>query len=409
MEATTFARRLFLLLPLVALGLSALPASAAPDPRDWNAVVAQARGQTVYFNAWGGEPRINAFIAGVGRDLESRFGIRLVHVKLGETAEAVSRVIAEKAAGNGDNGAVDLIWINGENFAALKRNGLLFGPWAEQLPNFPLTDPEANPALRSDFTVPVEGYEAPWLKAQIVFYHDAARTPEPPKSMPALLAWARANPGRFAYPLPSQFLGMSFVKQALTELTPDRGGLAKPVDEATFAALTAPLWTFLDALHPHLWRAGRAFPANAAQLRRLVADGETRIGFSFDPAEASAAIAAGDFPPTMRGYVHDGGTIGNISYLAIPFNARNAAGAMVLANLLLSPEMQARMQDPAIWGAATVLAVPGLPPTERRRFEALDLGPATLRPEQLGTPLPEPHPSWVARLEREWTRRYSAR
>ncbi len=45
-----------------AIGLSA-PAPAASDPGDWEAVLAEARGQTVYWHAWGGDQRINAFIA----------------------------------------------------------------------------------------------------------------------------------------------------------------------------------------------------------------------------------------------------------------------------------------------------------------------------------------------------------
>jgi putative thiamine transport system substrate-binding protein len=64
----------------------------------------------------------------------------MTHVRLSDTADAVSRILAEKQAGNTDRGAVDLLWLNGENFASLKTNDLLFGPWAEQLPNFAWTD-----------------------------------------------------------------------------------------------------------------------------------------------------------------------------------------------------------------------------------------------------------------------------
>ena len=44
------------------------PARAVPDPANWPAVLAEARGQTVYFHAWGGEPRINDYIAWAGAD-----------------------------------------------------------------------------------------------------------------------------------------------------------------------------------------------------------------------------------------------------------------------------------------------------------------------------------------------------
>jgi len=397
---------LLALAAVIAVGSHAL---AELDPAKWSAVAEEARGQTVYWNAWAGESRINDYIAWAGREVEARYGFKVVHVKIGDTAEAVARVVGEKAAGNTAAGAVDMIWINGENFSSMKRNGLLFGPWAEALPNFALTDPDNNRGVREDFTVPVEGFEAPWGKAQIVLYYDAARLNAPPKSMTALLAWAKANPGRFAYPLPPDFLGSTFLKQALMELSPDREALYRPAEDAIYGRATAPLWAFLDQLHPNLWRGGMAFPGNSSGLRRLVADNEIDIGFSFHPAEASAAIANGELPDTVRTYILDGGTIGNVSFLAIPFNGTHKAGALILANFLLSPEAQAHKEDPATWGSSTVLAMNKLSSEQKALFDRLDLGKAALRPEELGAILPEPHPSWMERLEKDWAGRYSGR
>lgn len=397
---------------LLAAALSLLPFAAAgsdPDPREWSGVLREARGQTVYWNAWAGDPRINDYISWAGEQVAGRHGVQVVHVKLTDTAEAVSRILAEKTGGRTDDGSVDLIWINGENFASMKRNGLLFGPWAEDLPNFPLTAPGDNPAVREDFTIPVEGYEAPWGKAQLVFYHDSAFTVAPPRTMPELLAWARANPGRFTYPLPPNFLGSTFLKQTLLGLAQDQKPLYRPVDPAAFDTVTAPLWAFLDALHPLLWREGKAFPASGPELRRMMGDGEISLAVSFSPSEASAAILNGQLPATVRTSVLDGGTIGNVSFVAIPFNAAHKAGAMVLANFLLSPEAQARKQDPAVWGAATVLALDRLPAADRALFDRLALGPATLPPDALGTILREPHPSWMEELERAWSVRYTSR
>jgi putative thiamine transport system substrate-binding protein len=387
-------------------GIAAPARAADPDPTDWSAVEGAASGQTVYWNAWGGEPRINDYIAWTAREVQARFGVRLVHVKLADTAEAVSRVLAEKAAGTVAGGAIDLIWLNGENFAAMKREGLLFGPWAESLPNFALTDPDTNPAVRADFSVPTDGLESPWGKAQLVFFHDTAVLTDPPRDMGALLRWAQANPGRFTYPQPPDFLGSTFLKQALLDLSGDRAPLEHPVEEADFDAVTAPLWSWLDALHPHLWRQARAFPRNSADKRRLFSDGETDIGFAFNPAEPSAAIANGEVPDTVRSFVLDGGTIGNIHFVAIPFNAAHRAGAMVIANLILDPEVQAHAQDPAILGFQTVLDLQALTPEDRARFDALELGVATLSPADLGPVLLEPHASWMTRIAQDWTSRY---
>lgn len=397
-----------ILTSLAALAVAA-PLTAhevVPDPRDWGAITGAAEGQTVYWHAWGGSNATNDYIAWAGDQVEARYGVTVEHVKLKDTSDAVSRVIAEKSAGKDAGGAVDLIWINGENFAAMKEQGLLFGPWAEDLPNWQFVDVEGKPAVTSDFTVPTEGLEAPWGMAQIIFYHDTARLTEPPRSIPALLDWARDNPGRFAYPQPPDFVGSTFLKQAVMELTPDPSVLTEPVSEASYEAATAPLWAYLDALTPHLWRSGAAYPQSGPRLIQLMNDGEIDLALSFNPNEPSNAIANFELPGTVRSYVLDGGTIGNASFVAIPYNANAKEGALVLANFLMSPQAQAHKSDPAVWGNGTVLALDKLSPEDRATFDAIELGVATLSPDELGDALPEPHPSWMVRLEQDWTARY---
>jgi putative thiamine transport system substrate-binding protein len=385
-----------------ALGRRSASADAAPG--DFAAALAAARGQTVYFNAWGGDPRINDYILWAAAALDDRYGITLKQVKLTDTAEAVARILAEKTAGRTDGGSVDLIWINGENFAAMKSNGLLYGPFTQLLPNTGLLDVARNPTLLTDFTIPTDGLESPWGTAQFTFFYDSARVEAPPRSVRAVLPWALANPGRFTYPAPPDFIGTTFLKQALLELAIDPALLLRPAGAADVATVTAPLWQFLETLRPALWRQGKAFPESAAAQRQRVADSELDLYMAFNPADASSAIAQGLLPDTVRGYIPDGGSIANTHFLAIPFNANAKAAALVAADFLLSPEAQAHKQDPAVWGDPTVLALDRLAPEDRKRFTALPRGVAT--PEELGKALPEPHPSWVDALERGWAERY---
>ena len=385
------------------LGLAALWAGRA-WAGDWALVLAQAKGQEVFFHAWGGDPKINAFIAWVGEEAALRHGVTLTHVKLAATSDAVARVQAEQAAGKGSGGAVDLIWINGENFAAMKRAGMLYGPFAQSLPNWALVDTLGKPATVTDFTEPTQGLESPWAMAQLVFEHDSAKLADPPKSIPALADWAQANPGRFTYPQPPDYLGLTFLKQVLYALLPDPLILQRPAADAD-PALKA-LWQFLDALHPNLWRQAKAFPPNEAALGQLLADDEVGITFAFNPGRASAEIAAGTLPDTVRTFVLDGGTIGNASFVAIPFNANAAAGAQVVANLLLEPAVQARAQDASVLGFQTVLNMAALSPADRALFQDAPRGPATLSPAELGPTLLEPHASWMTQISDQWARRY---
>lgn len=391
---------------IVFAACTALPAAAQPDPSDWAAVLQEARGQTVYWHAWGGDPRINDFISWVGEEALARHGVSLTQVKLASTADAVARVVSEKQAGQDQGGAVDLIWINGENFAAMKGKGLLFGPFAEQLPNWPLVDVAGKPATRMDFTEPTMGLESPWAMAQLVFEYDSARVPAPPLGAGQLLDWAKANPGRFTYPRPPDYLGTTFLKQVLYGVIDEPDLLLQPVDPAAYDRLTAPLWAWLEEITPALWRRGQAYPANEPALGQLLADGEIDIAFAFNTGRASAAIAAGELPETIRTNTWTGGTIGNASFVAIPYNAAHAAGALVVANLLLDPQVQARAQDPDVLGFQTVLNLSALSDQDRARFDALDLGIATLAPDDLGPALPEPHASWMTRISQDWIRRY---
>lgn len=399
-----FSSRLIPLLPALLFTTPGL--AAAPDPADWEAVLDEAGGQTVYWYAWAGEQRANDYIDWVAEQVDEQFDITLTHVKVGDTSEAVSRVLAEKQAGNLDDGNVDLLWINGENFATMKANDLLFGPFAGSLPNFALTRPEHNPEVVTDFSLPTEGYESPWGRAQITFYYDSDEIPAPPQDIHALREWAEANPGRFTYPRIPDFTGSTFLKQALIELTDENEALYAPVEESDVAAITAPLWDYLDALHPHLWRSGRQFPATGPDMRSLMGNGELTLAFTFTPSEPAAAVADFELPPSTRSYVPEGGTLGNVHFVAIPFNSPHKAGAMVVADFLLSPKAQAHKQDLAVWGDRTVLDVTRLDEESQAMFALNTSNPAMLPPGALQKTLPEPHPSWMTALQDAWLARY---
>ena len=384
----------------------AAPAVATPDPQEWESVLDAADGQTVYWNAWGGDARTNRYIAWVAEQMQESYGVRVEHVKLDDTSSAVARVLGEQQAGNDSDGSIDLIWINGENFAAMREQDLLFGPFAASLPNFALTYPDENPEVVTDFTLPTEGYESPWGKAQITFYYDSAQTDTPPQSIEELLTWARANPGQFSYPRIPDFTGSTFLKQALIELTDQADALYAPVDETTFEEITAPLWAYLDELHPHLWRSGRSFPESGPNLRTLMSDGELSLAFSFYPTDAAVAVMEYELPQSVRSYVLEGGTLGNVHFVAIPYNSPHKAGAMALANFLLSPEAQAQKQSLSMWGDRSVLAIQQLEPSDQALFEQDDRHPSALPVDALSNTLAEPHPSWMNALQDAWLERY---
>ncbi len=387
----------WIVLGAMVMGLGA-PAHAADS---WSDILEKAKGQTVQFNAWGGGDAINAYIEWAGREAEMRFGVKVEHVKIADAGDAVMQIESEfKAGKTTTGGSVDLVWVNGENFKTLKQDGLLFGPWANLLPNFQFVD--LMKPVRVDFAEPTDGFESPWGTAQLTFIADKAVTPVPPLSASDFLLYAKANPGRMTYPKLPDFHGTTFVKQLLSELIADPEVLQKPVDPASFLSQTKPLWDYLDELHPVLWHSGTAFPASAAEMNRMLADHELNISLTFNPNEGANLVASGQLPQTAYSFGFTGGMIGNVHFVAIPVNARAKEGAMVFANFLLSAEAQDRKANINVWGDGTVLDPTHLP--EQYKADLDKITPGSL--EKRVPTLAEPHSSWVKAIETEWLKRY---
>ncbi len=323
-----------------------------PGFGSWDEVVEQAHGQTVFWYMWGGSDNINGFVDNFyGKPLMEEYGITLERVPLADTVDAVNQVISEQEAGaTGDKGTIDLIWINGENFFTLRQADLLYGPWAEGVPNSALVD-WANPAINLDFGRPVEGYESPWSSAQFHFVYDSARLNEGdlPRSYAELGDWIAANPGRFSYiaPGPGAFVGTRFVKQLFFEVSGGHAQWVGPFNEELYNKWAPEVWKMLIAWKPNLWREGETYPASNAELRDLFANGEVEFDFTQSPSGPASNIESGLVPPTSRAFAFDANLIGDFNYVAIPFNAPNKAAALVTANLILRPDRQAAQVQPA--------------------------------------------------------------
>lgn len=370
---------------------------AAHADDSWQQIARQARGQTVWFNAWGGDPAVNRYLDWVSAEVKRDYAIDLRIVHIADAADTVKRLQTEARAGRKHHGSVDLLWVNGENFRTLKTANLLQTGWAETLPNWRYVD--TRQPVREDFSLPTEGAESPWGSAQLTFIARRTQTPTPPDSPEALLTFAAAHRGEVTYPRPPDFTGTAFLEQLLMTLTERPEALRRPPEPQTFAAVTAPLWRYLDRLHPLLWREGRDFPASPARMDAMLATGTLRLSLTFNPLHARQKAVSGELPKDSYGFGFERGMLGNVHFVTIPANARAPAGARVVANFLLSPAAQLRKADPAVWGDPSVLNPQSLPDDQRQALQALT-------PQNLPPVLAEPHAAWVDALEQEWLRRY---
>lgn len=344
-------------------------ADAASLP--WAEVVSRAEGQTVRLWMWGGEAALNAYIDEEVTPGAAAAGVTLERVPIDDTAAAMARLAIE--AGSGDaGGAIDLVWVNGKNFEQGKAAGLWLADWVPSLPNAELL-PAEDPTLWTDFGVATDGQEMPWSRAAFVFAYDSATVPSPPRSFAELLDHARAHPGRLAYPAPPDFTGSAFVRQAVQ---------AVGEDEA---------FALLAELDPLLWGGGGTYPRDQAEVEQLFAAGEIDLAMSYNPNFVDVAVERGSFPASVRPYVFEGGTLSNVSFLAVPARASSPEGAMVVANLLLGPELQAAKADRV--GIPSVL-----PPGELPAATAA----SPYRLTDYGLPLEELPAARVPAIDQRW-------
>lgn len=331
----------------------------------WDSVVRLARGTTVMWRMWRGDPSINAYVDGwVAPRLREAYGITLEAIE-GQGAELVNTLVTEREARGDRPGTASLLWINGETFAALRAERLLFGPWARAIPNAALVD-TVSPIIARDFEVDPAGFESPWGSVQSAIVFDSARTPAPPQTVRALRAWILAHPGRFTHD--QSFTGVTFLK---TLMYAQGGGLSRFTGgfrEADYAAGRDSVFRWLDETRASFWRAGKMYPPDVAAMHRLFANREIDVTMTNNHREVAAKIRAGVLPVTARAMILRDGAIANSHYVGIPFNAPNPAGAMVVADFLISPEAQWQKAGLDVWGDGTVLDIARLPAPWPARF-----------------------------------------
>ena len=366
----------------------------------WEEIVAAAKGTTVTFYGWGGDENRNNWLNTTVADyVKEHYDITLEVVGM-NIDEILAKLSGEKQAGS-TKGSIDMIWINGENFYSAKDNGLLWGPFTDKLPNMEAYIDLDDPETLNDFCMPIDGYEAPYAKAQMVMFADTAVTPDLPASAEALMEYCKANPGKVTYPALPDFTGSAFVRNIIYELCGWEQFQTMEPDYDTVKAAIEPALDYLRQLNPYLWNEGKTFPDSSTTVDAMFADGELVMNMSYGPFSVATGIAQGTYTETTQTFVFDKGTIGNTNYMAIGFNSPNKAGAMVVINAVISGEIQ--LTQYAQLRELPVVAAEKLSADEKAAFDSVDLGEGILsQTELLAHRLPEMPASLVPVIEEIW-------
>eukprot|EP00729_Bicosta_minor_P005557 gene5557-19006_t len=343
--------------------------SGIPDFENlsWHEIEMLAAGGTVNFWMWDGAPHINEWVDNwLGARLQQKYQISIKRGANQGAGAAVTQVADEMKSPKTEGcpqfspapcgGSVDLIWINKVNFQNIKGADNLFGPWANKVPNSKNFD-FFSPSIAFDAGTPTQGYEMPYNSAQVVFFHNTAKLPSPPKTVPALVEWVKKNEGRFAYSNPeSDFTGAVVVQQFFYHYAGEGAGgswkdFLGDYNEALYTERAPLVWQKLREIHPYLKLDSNKYPTDHTAIRKWFGNEDVWLDVSYDPNHATTNILNGNYENTTKSYVLDTGTIANTNFVAIPANSQNKAAALVAGNMIGSLEAIFTRAQPERWGA----------------------------------------------------------
>ena len=371
------------------------------DPNeDFNKIIEEAKGSTLSFYGWGGDEDRNRWLEETFAPiLKEKYDIKLEVVGM-DIDNILSKLAGEKQSSAKD-GSIDMIWINGENFHSAKKNDLLFGSFAEQLPNFERYIDAEDEEVKNDFGFPIDGYEAPYGKAQIVFINDSSITKETPKNAKEFMEYCKKYEGKVTYAALPDFTGSAFVRTLIYDIVGHEQFLKMEADKEVVKEAIEPALEYLRELNQYLWNQGKTFPATSGEVNNMFEDGELVMTASYAPYSVALGIEKGIYNNTARTFLFDKGTVGNTNYIAIANNSGNKAAAMVAINEMISAEVQASQFEKL--KSLPVVSYDKLTDEEKARFDKVDIGEGVLpQDELLNKRLPEMPANIVPIIEEIW-------
>ena len=380
-------------------GMEAVSQGFNPDT-DFDQILEEAKGNTVNFYGWGGDEDRNKWLRQtVAPILKEKYDITLEVVGM-DIDDILAKLAGEKQAGL-EQGTIDMIWINGENFYSAKENDLLFGPFIEKLPNFEKYIDSEDEEIKYDFGFPIEGYEAPYGRAQMVFINDSAITGETPRNTDEFMEYCKKYEGKVTYPALPDFTGSAFVRTLIHDIVGHEQFSDMEADKEVVKKAIEPALEYLRELNKYLWNQGKTFPATSGEVDNMFEDGELVMTMSYGSYSVAVGKEKGIYSNTVRTFIFDRGNVGNTNYIAIAKNSPNKAAAMVAINAIISAEIQATQFEEL--RTLPIVSYDKLTDEEKARFDNVDMGEGVLpQDELLDKRLPEMPANIVPIVEEIW-------
>lgn len=336
--------------------------------KNYNQIEDSAKGSTVNFYGWGGNEVFNKWFDNyVIPNMKNKYNIEVKRVGM-DIDTIMNKLISENQVQN-TNGSVDVFWVNGENFKVAKDNGLLFGPFLDKIENYNNYVDKESKSITTDFGTSVDNMESPWGKASFTILENSSKVPLNITDTKTLKDAIISNPGKFTYPAPPDFTGSAFVRNVIYDTVGYEKIKNLPEDKEKVREIIKPAIDYLNEIKPYLWNEGKTYPSTIAQLDNMYSDNEVYFTMTYAPNEVEGKIESGEFDKSTKFISFEKGNISNTHFLAIPKNASNKEGAIVLINYLTSIDAQASKSNPKNWGDMTVLDMEKLPTEDKSKFK----------------------------------------
>jgi len=245
----------------------------------------------------------------------------------------VDRALA--ALTTGDDPQVEVMDLDPRGYKDALAADLWYKPTVADIPNL-ANITEA--AQITDLAAPYRGSQV-----LIAYNSEAIKDEDVPTTFAELMAWIKANPGRFVYCRPDKGgSGGNFVVRALYEVSGKNPELFKGpvVDQKLVDEYYPKALALLKDLSPSMYDNG-AYPAGNKPVLALLAEGEVDMISAWSD-QAIEAIRKEQVPNTVKLLQFtDLPMPGGYTTLAVPKNAKNLKGAQDFINYMLSIEGQA--------------------------------------------------------------------
>jgi putative spermidine/putrescine transport system substrate-binding protein len=235
----------------------------------------------------------------------------------------------------------------------------------------------------------------PYRASSVLLAYNSTKVTTPPKTLDELLAWIKANPGKFTYNVPSGGgSGYAFVQTVVDKYlsAKDRTTLVQGINKSLQPKWAQGLET-LRSLNKFTYGMNGTYPANNAETLKDLGTGLVDMASVWSDQFASAQ-KAGTMPANIKvTQIANPTFTGGAAYLGIPSASRNQGAARLLANWVLSPTAQNLIVS-GILNGMPVIPVSKLDPVIAANFADVDV--ANLRPTYLSANANDLKSAWAS-------------